>query len=85
MLPLVSAEARASTANRDLSSNASASGSVDTRYDAPLVHSGISRSSTGESIQNANVLVQNNTNQNGLSIFQGYSSVSFLIHSFHDV
>lgn len=73
MVAFASGEARASTAIRNVSSSgsvSSASESIDTRFDAPVVHGGITRSSVGETSQNSNVLV--NTNQNGISIFQGY-------------
>ncbi|KAK6162593.1 hypothetical protein DH2020_002434 [Rehmannia glutinosa] len=75
MLPFVSGEARATAVNRSVSPSASISSlseSVDTRFDAPVVQGGITRSSSGNSSQSSNVLVQsNNTNQNGVSIFQG--------------
>ncbi|KAK6162601.1 hypothetical protein DH2020_002442 [Rehmannia glutinosa] len=75
MLAFVSGEARATAVNRSVSPSASISSlseSVDTRFDAPVVQGGITRSSSGNSSQSSNVLVQsNNTNQNGVSIFQG--------------
>ncbi|KAL9175912.1 hypothetical protein ABFS82_02G143700 [Erythranthe guttata] len=75
MLAFVSGEARASTANRDWSSDASVpsvSESIYNNFDAPLVQSGITRSPLGESSQNPNMLaLSNNTNPTGLSIFQG--------------
>ncbi|XP_011089915.1 uncharacterized protein LOC105170699 isoform X3 [Sesamum indicum] len=75
MLSFVSGEARVLTDNRNASPSASVSSvseSIDTKYAAPVVHSAITRSTAGESSQNSDVLLQsNNTNQSGISIFQG--------------
>ncbi|KAL0464586.1 UNVERIFIED_CONTAM: hypothetical protein Slati_0346200 [Sesamum latifolium] len=75
MLSFVSGEARVSTDSRNASPSASVSsvsGSIDTRHDAPVVHGAITRRTAGESSQNSGVLLQsNNTNQSGISIFQG--------------
>lgn len=75
MVAFVSGEDRASTSNRNVPSSACTSSvfeSIDTKFVAPAVHGGITRNSEGESTQSSNVLVQsNNTNQNGISIFQG--------------
>ncbi|CAA0820390.1 alpha/beta-Hydrolases superfamily protein [Striga hermonthica] len=73
MLPFVSREHGARSVNRngDSSTSPSVSGSIVTRYNAPVVHGGITRSSSGASPRTSNALVQSNTNQNGLSIFQG--------------
>ncbi|KAL3814983.1 hypothetical protein ACJIZ3_016251 [Penstemon smallii] len=69
-----SGEATASTAKRSVSSITSVSSvseSNDTRFDAPVVHGVITKSSAGDCLQNPDVLVQSdNTNQNGISIFQ---------------
>ncbi|KAK4411219.1 hypothetical protein Sango_0194900 [Sesamum angolense] len=75
MLSFVSGEARVSTDSRNASLSASVSSvseSIDTKYDAPVVHGAITRSTAGESSQNSDALLQsNNTNQSGISIFQG--------------
>ncbi|GFP80929.1 hypothetical protein PHJA_000236200 [Phtheirospermum japonicum] len=63
MLAFVSGEPGARTVNRSVDSM------IDTRYDAPVVHDGIMRSSSLVASQNSNAIV--NTNQNGISIFQG--------------
>ncbi|KAL0379728.1 UNVERIFIED_CONTAM: hypothetical protein Sangu_0037100 [Sesamum angustifolium] len=58
MLSFVSGEARVSTDSRNSSSSASVSSvseSIDTKYDAPVVHGAITRSTAGESSQNSDV------------------------------
>ncbi|KAK4414625.1 E3 ubiquitin-protein ligase BRE1-like 1 [Sesamum alatum] len=75
MLSFVSGEARVSIDNRSASPSASVSSvteSIDTKFDAPVVHGAIMRSTTGQSSQNSNVLLRsNNTNPSGISMFQG--------------
>ncbi|KAL3616484.1 hypothetical protein CASFOL_039874 [Castilleja foliolosa] len=63
MLAFVSGEPGARTVNRSVNSM------IDTRYDAPIVHDGITRSPSLVAPHNSNAIV--NTNQNGISIFQG--------------
>lgn len=71
-------DARASTADKDMSSTATSSSmserfGIGTSFEAPMIPSGITRSSAEESTQNSNMLeLSNNTNPNGISIFQGY-------------
>ncbi|KAG8391557.1 hypothetical protein BUALT_Bualt01G0200000 [Buddleja alternifolia] len=66
MLAFLPREAGASAADMNLSSSAI------NQFNAPAVPGEITRGVAGESSQNSNVLVQsNNTNRNGISIFQG--------------
>ncbi|KAL6569315.1 hypothetical protein OROMI_013829 [Orobanche minor] len=69
LLSFVSGEPGARTINRSVGSSATVSsiyGSIGTRCDAPVVHAGITRSSSGASSQNSNAIVQPNTNQSEL-------------------
>ncbi|XP_051144624.1 uncharacterized protein LOC127260747 isoform X2 [Andrographis paniculata] len=75
MVAFVSEEPRQIPYNMNVSSSASDSSfseSTDIQVEAPVLQGGITRSSAGESSQTSNALVQSNdTNQNGISIFQG--------------
>ncbi|XP_075518247.1 uncharacterized protein LOC142552355 isoform X3 [Primulina tabacum] len=74
MLTFASGEAISLTPNRNMSSSGSASSvfeSIDTKFDAPIVHGGVTRNSAGEPSQNSNLVVESNNNhQNGISLFQ---------------
>lgn len=73
MVAFASEEARASTANVNVSSSGSASSAselLDAKFDAPAVQGEINRSAIGESSQSSTALVT--TSQNGIPIFQGY-------------
>lgn len=79
MLAFLPREAGASAADMNLSSSAI------NQFNAPAVHGEITRGVAEESSQNSNVLVQsNNANQNGISIFQGYSSSEPTSMHFYD-
>ncbi|XP_073291312.1 uncharacterized protein [Primulina huaijiensis] len=75
MLTFASGEAISLTPNQNMSLSGSASsvfGSVDTKFDAPIVHGGVTRNSAGEPSQNSSLVVESNNNhQNGISLFQG--------------
>uniref|UniRef100_A0A5B7AT51 Alpha/beta-Hydrolases superfamily protein n=1 Tax=Davidia involucrata TaxID=16924 RepID=A0A5B7AT51_DAVIN len=75
MVTFASGETRGSLASNDVSSSESVTTfteSFNRATDVPPIHDGITRSSAGDSSQNASTLVQSaHTSQNGISLFQG--------------
>lgn len=73
-----SGETRGSIAKNEVSSSGSISSTLEsfhTEVDAPAVHGELIMSAAGEHSQNSNMLARsNNTNQNGIPLFQGYYS-----------
>lgn len=75
VLMVASGEAISLTPNQNMSSSGSVSSvfeSDDTKFDAPVVHGGITRNSAGEPSQSSSLVVLSNNHQNGISLFQGY-------------